>query len=620
MNRIKTKKQKFLFSLFFLLLVAGGFGLNNSSLFGHIASAQNTTTTTTNSDDTPAYSGDTFGDTIIGSNKTKKSDTDTIGKSGGFIVFLLKEVLAFMGLLIRVATSIFNWVVDPANMNSVINNDIIYTTWALVRDTLNIAFILVLLFSAFSTVFQVDKYSYKGLLKTLVLMALLVNFSFPITRFIIDFSNSLMYYLINTSGLGISNVNGAFPSIADSSQLSSIIHPATTDISYLLAAIVFAWILAITLLIIAGLFVIRTVALAILIIFSSIAFTGSIIPFSASYASKWWDSLFKYAFFGPVMIFMLGVAIKMMGAISKSGMASMKTVAGQQSTDPSLLAAFSFFSIPIIILWAGIIFAQSMSLTGASAVIGRGQKFMKWAPNSIFKATGVPGGVKKAKDYYGKKGAPMFFGKIPGLRGSEKTEASEAWWAGKVFRVKGAAAQDMKKRAEEYKKENADEKMLINRAIGGDAAAAYRLAEDKRMDQKTYNAFVNKNKDSNLKGEIDTKVKQNNAHIVAINKANNTNSKEYTDTAKANPLWTPIQIQNDVAEKEIGKLTAEKLAEQDWVGVDTKMPAGPDRRRVIRAMTLAINGLATPAKAELQKRISPANRKAINDLAGVLII
>ena len=167
-------------------------------------------------------------------------------------------VLRFLGLVLAAAATLFNWVIDPDNMKAVIDNDVIYSTWAMVRDTLNIAFILVLLFSAFSTVFQVDKYSYKKLLLTLVLMALLVNFSYPIARFIIDFSNSMMYYLLGTLGLG--NFNSVFTNIAKDSQLGQIVYPAggaAADTSYLLASVIFTWIFAITILIIAGLLVIN---------------------------------------------------------------------------------------------------------------------------------------------------------------------------------------------------------------------------------------------------------------------------------------------------------------------------------------------------------------------------
>lgn len=319
---------------------------------------------------------------------------DTAGVIADYTINpLLKVILRLMGWLISIAATIFAWIIDPKNMDIVINNSAVYNAWATVRDVLNVAFILVLLFSAFSTVFQVDKYSYKKILLTLVIMALLVNFSYPIARFIIDASNMLMYYFINSFNIG----GGTwFTQIADKSALSGILSPSKADTTSLIASIIFSFLFAITLLVIAGLFVIRTVALAILVIFSSLAFTGSIVPFLSDQASKWWSNLFKYAFFGPVMVFMLYVSLKMMEYIEKAGMNSMKTIAGQQSVDPSIIASLSFFAIPIIILWAGIIFAQSMGLAGASAVIGAGTKAAKWAGKTF---SGYNWGNQQFKDY-----------------------------------------------------------------------------------------------------------------------------------------------------------------------------------------------------------------------------
>lgn len=215
-------------------------------------------------------------------------------------------------------------------------------------------------------------------------MALLVNFSFPIARVVIDFSNIIMYYF--AKALGFDKSAGSwFAEIAKNSNLDLILHPPQkigADLSFLIAAVIFSFILAVTLLIIAILFIIRLVALTILVIFSSIAFVGSIVPFLSSYASKWWDMLFKYAFFGPIMLFMLVVATRMMGAISYTK-GSMNAITGQSASDPGFIAAASFFAIPIVILWIGIGTAQTMSIAGASAVVGRGQKFMGWAGKTL---------------------------------------------------------------------------------------------------------------------------------------------------------------------------------------------------------------------------------------------
>lgn len=355
--------------------------------------------------------------------------------------FLL-YVLQFLTGLLSVAASLFNWIISADNMKSVMANPIVYQIWALVRDALNIAFILVLLFSAFCTVFQISKYNYKNILLTLIIMALLVNFSFPIARVIIDFSNVLMYYLIKVLDFQ-SNGSSFFVNISKDSDLGKILYQNSTrgDTTPLIAAVIFTFILAVTLLIIAILFFIRLIVLTILIIFSSIAFIGAIVPFLSSQASKWWDALFKYAFFGPIMIFMIVVATKMMAAISPARV-QIENEALRQS-GMNFVSNMAFFAIPIVILWIGIGFAQQMSIAGASAVVGRGQKFMGWAGSTFSGWRAAKYGYKK-----GEQGA--------------KYVAGAAWeqFDRRILRPRGispgALWQGWKERAEEVKKRSKD--------------------------------------------------------------------------------------------------------------------------------------------------------------------
>lgn len=296
----------------------------------------------------------------------------------------LLVMLRLFGVLLSATAVLFSWIVDPERMKMIIDNAAIYNTWAMVRDTLNIAFILFLLFSAFATVFQVDKYSYKKILLTLVIMALLVNFSYPITRFIIDLSNMMMYYFLNNLDIG----SATFTKFAEHSALSNIINGGNvdSDSTYLLAAVIFVFIFTITLLVIAVLFLIRSIMLAILIIFSSVAFVGAAIPVSelSSNAGKWWTQLFKNAFWGPIMVFMLYVAVTMMDYISTAGMGDMNKIAVDQSAkNPDFLAAISFYMIPLVILWVGLGMAQTMGVVGAKAVTDRGQKFLKSVGKSV---------------------------------------------------------------------------------------------------------------------------------------------------------------------------------------------------------------------------------------------
>ncbi|MFA6159896.1 MAG: hypothetical protein WC678_02280 [Parcubacteria group bacterium] len=374
---------------------------------------------------------------VGGISKGKKaSGPDSCSGAGewkdNFINCLLLTILNLMVSLLQLSTALFEWIMAPENITSVIGNDVIYSAWGTVRDVLNVSFIMFLLFSAFATVFQIDKYSYKNILKTLVIMALLVNFSFPISRFIIDVSNMMMYYFASALGMDAGKTVIGF---ADATGLPEIIYSGgigNASTTALFTAVIFIFIFAVTVLTITVLFVIRTIALAILIIFSSLAFVGTAIPPLASYASDWWSKLFKYAFFGPIMLFMIYIASTLMTALAKSGMSSMKDIATDQSGDPDTIAALSFFVIPIVILWMGLGIAQSMSIAGAGAVVGKAQGFMKgagkWTVRAPFKYTGATGTYKKFSDDF-KKTGKLFGKKIP-LMGTNPREEREERLAG----------------------------------------------------------------------------------------------------------------------------------------------------------------------------------------------
>ena len=295
-------------------------------------------------------------------------------------IFILSGVLSFVTGLLSIAATIFNWAVNPDIILNTLTSPSLYTTWAIVRDFLNVSFIMFLLFSAFATVFQIEKYNYKKTLLMIVIMALLVNFSFPIARFIIDFSNMLMYYLIDSLNIGSGAISGDWLiQSARSGNLAKILSGGASEtVPALISSIVFTFILAVTLLVIAILFVVRIIALSILIVFSSLAFVGAAIPPLAKYANDWWSQLFKYAFFGPIMIFMLYVAVKMMALIKVEEL-NLIEVSSKNSSDPNLIAAYASFVVPIVILWMGLGIAQSMSIAGAGAITGKAKGFMGWA-------------------------------------------------------------------------------------------------------------------------------------------------------------------------------------------------------------------------------------------------
>jgi hypothetical protein len=316
------------------------------------------------------------------------------------LVPILKVMLKVSWLVFSAAKTIFEWIIVPDNMTTVMDNTVVYEMWLFVRDFFNTMLIMILLFSAFATIFQASaSYHYKKVLLNLVLMALLVNFSYPIARFIIDLSNIFMYDFLNQM-----EGSKSFWTVIQNSGLNKIIGGKNADPAYLLSAVIFTFMFAITMLTIAILLIIRTIALTVFIIFSPIAFLGSTQPGSdlANASSDWWKEFMKYCFSGPIMIFMLVLASRMMVGTTEAfkGLTSLANVEAPNNADlSSAIASVSFFALPLVILWIGITKAQSSGIAGANMVVGQGTKAMKWAGKNLtgyrLAKYGATAGIKK---------------------------------------------------------------------------------------------------------------------------------------------------------------------------------------------------------------------------------
>lgn len=363
------------------------------------------------------------------------------------LICLAISLFKVLSAFVSIAVSFFGWVVDPAKLTAVIASDSVYLAWKNVRDFLNIAFILFLLFSAFCTIFQVSKYSIKNTWLNIVLMALLVNFSFPIARFVIDISNSLAYTLLAVLFPdGLDQLPGAF---AGMSNIGDLIYPGDAELVPLVFADIFLFLFAVTFLVMSLLFALRIIALAIIIIFSPVAFTGSIIPGLQDKAAKWWEQLFSYSFFAPIMIFMIYIATGLTASMTVEMEKSLPSIAGKNFSDPSWLVRACTFTVPIVILWIGMAFGKSMSGEAGGAIVGYAQKKMK----GIGKSVSGFNFVKKQYDNFA------------GARKKRKEEIAKNSFGSKI----GTAL-------------NKGQDTLISKLTGPKGAAAKRLKKTKTTD------------------------------------------------------------------------------------------------------------------------------------------
>lgn len=306
---------------------------------------------------------------------------------------VLLWILLAIGNLIALTAKLITFSLSETMM-SIYDNDGIYTGWVIVRDFLNIFFIFFLVFSAFATVFQVSRYHIRSTWVMIVVMALLVNFSWPITRVMIDASNVTMSYIIGQTDAEDVAKGGLIARLSEDAEFAEMMigkeyfagdsaHIDGSEKSGLMVAIIIGIIIGAIFLFTIGtigiLLLIRVIVLAILLVFAPAGFVFAAFPSTRGTANQWWDALLKQIYLGPVALFSLLLAMNVMDAMSDQF--------SKTATDVGLVSAFKSlptFAVAIILIWAGIIATQrisgqtaSMSLNAARRVRGYGIKYGK---------------------------------------------------------------------------------------------------------------------------------------------------------------------------------------------------------------------------------------------------
>lgn len=260
------------------------------------------------------------------------------------LIHITGIIVWFVGVLLYFAAKCFDFMV---NITVVHFADFISTKtgvglaidaiWRIGRDISNMFFIFLIVASAIGTILDVGKMSIKNNLAKILIVAVLINFSLPVTRVIIDASNimatefytalgleqtqSFTTFIVRSfappPGMGISCALGNMgntPSAADSERCK----PKPGELDYLtiignmVGAILVMFALAFTFFAGTALFFMRVVSLIFVMALSSLAFLTQLVPRTESYYGKWWGSLLDNSLFAPVYLFLLYFVFRIM--------------------------------------------------------------------------------------------------------------------------------------------------------------------------------------------------------------------------------------------------------------------------------------------------------------------
>lgn len=346
----------------------------------------------------------------IPENAQAVTDVSTIGRwiQDSFMVLFHQLLTAVPGLLVFVTGILLNTAIDYLiiGMGALITGDsgigyVINIMWEVVRDVMNIFFIFSLIYIGIKTILNAEDSNTRRLLGSLIVAALLVNFSLFATKAIVDISNvaaTQVYQHISVNGgsddgwAGYKNISGAFMnvlgihSITASSELlenRSIGAQMSTIfmsmILMLIASIVFA----------AGAFMIiaRFIALIFYMIFSPLMFLGWVLPAFKGFEKKWWDGFLKYTFFAPAYIFMLFISLYILNFYMASISTRPDLSAGLVTGETGGFNVILVFFVAIGMMIGSIIVAQKMSIAGAttslSALKSAGKNVQSYAGRNV---------------------------------------------------------------------------------------------------------------------------------------------------------------------------------------------------------------------------------------------
>lgn len=290
--------------------------------------------------------------------------------AGAIATMVMALILALTIVFLEFARMILSLAIDPFFLiSSYTSGGVVDVGWPVVRDLANMFIVLVLVFIGLATALRLREYQAQKTLPLLIGVALLINFTPVILGVIVDAANIIMNFFL--SGLsGVESLADRFKSLGAiiANSLSNIVSfdPfGNFELAYKVLIMAYYNIFAgIIFLLFAILFIIRRVAIWMLVILSPLAFVAYILPATRGFWRMWWHQFWQWTIIGVFAAFFLWLGDWMIH------FASMEQGEG-------FLNEVLPFGVALAFLLIGFFVALSTSAMGASGIIAGGQRLTK---------------------------------------------------------------------------------------------------------------------------------------------------------------------------------------------------------------------------------------------------
>lgn len=316
-----------------------------------------------------------------------------IGVISSVFGFLTNIAATITGTFLGMAVAVFNWVASDNFISlsytqpgpvSEGGNPFIEIGWTLTRDLTNIFFVLALVVIGLATALRWNDYQAKKALPTLIIIALLINFTPVICGLIVDATNIVMNFFIQ-GGFASGSTFANF-AVGHWENVSSLVggikfwDPIASQEAIAAAAgslilVFFNLVASLIYLLFAFLFIFRYIAIWTLVILSPIAFASYIFPATRKTFSSWWNHFIQWSMVGVIASFFLYLGDHFVREAIKPeflehAMAGMEDAPGLSMVINNMMP----YGIAISFLAIGLVMALNTSAVGAQQIISFGKK------------------------------------------------------------------------------------------------------------------------------------------------------------------------------------------------------------------------------------------------------
>lgn len=292
---------------------------------------------------------------------------------GGVLVSIFGLLMVFFMFL----------TVQMASYDVVINTPNVVVAWKVLRDIVNLFFVIILLIIAIGTTLRREQYMWNKNLPRFIIAVIFVNFSRTIVAFVTDFADVVQQtFVAGISTVGLANLVASFGLPFFTSFTSGIGASVQDKLTQPVAIAAAGGIVVVLELIVCAimfvyfvLFLGRVILLWLIAVFGPVAFAASILPQTQKYYKDWWSKLSQAAILGPMLAFFIWLAITLVpdpttASLSLGSLTGAPPIPGA-AAEPSFLVGVLMM---VIILYFGM--QQGMGMAGDfGSFVGKAQSF-----------------------------------------------------------------------------------------------------------------------------------------------------------------------------------------------------------------------------------------------------